>query len=54
MIFEVVEDGVIPEHAARCLDEDPNMLIECMTAIGWVELDKAEFRNGNMYRIQYR
>lgn len=54
MIFEVIEDGVIPDMATRMLDEDDNMKIEVMTAIGWIEVDEAEFRNGLMYRLQYR
>jgi hypothetical protein len=54
MIFEVITDGVIPPMATRMLDEDNNMIIEVMTAIGWIEVDEPEFRSGLMYRLQYR
>jgi hypothetical protein len=54
MIFEVVEDGVIPEHAVRMLDEDPTIKIQVMTSIGWVEVDEPSFRNGCMYSLSYR
>jgi len=52
-VFEVVEDGVVPEWLQTAYKAGET--IQILTSIGWItieEEDGIEFRNGLTYRVR--
>jgi len=52
-VFEVVEDGVVPEWLQQAKDEGET--IQMLTNIGWLTLDptyEIQFRNSLTYRVR--
>lgn len=51
-VYEVVEDGVVPEWLQSAYEEGET--IQVLSSIGWItcDADDISFRNGVTYRIK--
>lgn len=50
MPYKITDENNVPQELLNAREQ--NKCIQCMTVIGWIDIDDPEFRVGNIYRVK--